>query len=39
MMSTPTFIVFRDTGPAGALYGEVDTTELQALVMDAVDGR
>ena len=39
VMSTPTFIAFRDTEPVGALYGEVDTTELANLVEDAIGGR
>jgi thioredoxin 1 len=39
VMSTPTFIAFRDTEPVGALYGEVDGTELAALVEDAIAGR
>ncbi len=38
VMSTPTFMAFRDTEPVGALYGQVDVTELAALVEDAIDG-
>lgn len=38
VMSTPTFIAFRDTEPVGALYGEVDVTELAALLEDAIAG-
>jgi thioredoxin 1 len=38
VMSTPTFIAFRDTEPVGALYGEVDRTELANLIEDAIAG-
>lgn len=38
VMSTPTFMAFRDTEPVGALYGEVDGTELAALLEDAIEG-
>ena len=38
VMSTPTFIAYRDTEPVGALYGEVDVTELANLVEDAIAG-
>ena len=36
--STPTFIAFRDTEPVGALYGEVDRTEIANLLEDAIAG-
>ncbi|NIS20877.1 MAG: thiol reductase thioredoxin [Thermoplasmata archaeon] len=39
VMSTPTFIAFRDTEPVGALYGEVDVTELENLLLDAIEGQ
>jgi thioredoxin 1 len=39
VMSTPTFIAFRDSEPVGELYGEVDATELANLVEDAIAGR
>jgi len=38
VMSTPTFIAYRDAEPVGALYGEVDPTELANLVEDAIIG-
>ena len=38
VMSTPTYIAFRDTEPVGALYGEVDVTELANLLDDSIDG-
>lgn len=38
VMSTPTFIAFRDSEPVGHLYGEVDVTELANLVQDALAG-
>jgi thioredoxin 1 len=38
VMSTPTFIAFRDSEPVGELYGEVDATELANLVEDAMAG-
>ncbi len=38
VMSTPTFIAFRDGEPVGHLYGEVDATELANLVQDALAG-
>ncbi len=39
VMSTPTFMAFRDSEPVGALHGEVDGTELAALVEDAIAGQ
>jgi thioredoxin-like negative regulator of GroEL len=38
VMSTPTFIAFRDSEPVGALAGEVDVTELGNLIEDALAG-
>lgn len=38
VMSTPTFVVFRDSDPVGELAGEVDEVELRALVEDALAG-
>jgi thioredoxin 1 len=39
VMSTPTFMAFRDTEPVGALYGDVDVTELTNLLDDALAGK
>jgi thioredoxin 1 len=38
VLSTPTFIAFRDTEPVGALFGEVDGTEIGNLLDDALAG-
>ena len=38
VMSTPTFIAFRDSEPVGALAGDVDVTELGNLIEDAMAG-
>ena len=38
VMSTPTFIAFRDSEPVGSLAGEVDVTELGNLIEDAMAG-
>lgn len=38
VMSTPSFIAFRDSEPVGALYGEVDRTEIANLLEDAIAG-
>ena len=38
VMSTPTFIAFREGEPVGALAGEVDVTELGNLIEDAMAG-
>jgi thioredoxin-like negative regulator of GroEL len=38
VMSTPTFIAFRDSEPVGALAGDVDVTELGNLIEDALAG-
>lgn len=38
VLSTPTFIAFRDSEPVGSLAGEVDETELRNLLDDAIAG-
>ncbi len=38
VMSTPTFIAFRDSEPVGALFDEVDRTEIANLLEDAIAG-
>lgn len=38
VLSTPTFIAFRDSEPVGAIYGEVYRTELINLLEDAIAG-
>lgn len=38
VMSTPTFIAYRDSEPVGVLYGEVDRTEIANLIEDAIAG-
>jgi thioredoxin 1 len=39
VVSTPTFIAYADSEPVGALYGEVDPTELANLLDDALEGK
>lgn len=38
VMSTPTFIAYRDGEPVGHLFGEVDVTELANMLQDALSG-
>jgi thioredoxin-like negative regulator of GroEL len=38
VLSTPTYIAFRDSEPVGSLAGEVDETELRNLLDDAIAG-
>ncbi|UCC92548.1 MAG: hypothetical protein JSW25_07740 [Thermoplasmata archaeon] len=38
VLSTPTFMAFRGSEPVGALYGQVEDTELANLLDDAIAG-